>query len=58
MTVFEWVFLREWLLAGARFEIWGWRLAGPRGERKTYQLRRVGFQVDGTGRLCDFELGG
>ena len=41
--------LREWLLAGARFEIWGWRLCGPRGARKTYQVRRVGFQVDGTG---------
>jgi hypothetical protein len=27
------------------------------GERKTWQVRRVWFQVDGTGRLCDFELG-
>lgn len=49
--------LRLWLLAGGQFQIWGWRLAGPRGARKTYQLRRVGFQVDGTGKLCDFELG-
>jgi hypothetical protein len=48
--------LREWLLAGAQFQIWGWRLAGPRGARKTYQVRRVGFQLNGNGRLCDFEL--
>lgn len=49
--------LRDWLLAGGQFQIWGWRLAGARGERKTWQVRRVGFQVDPAGRLCDFELG-
>jgi hypothetical protein len=47
--------LREWILAGARFEIWGWRLAGARGTRKTHQVRRVGFGVD-AGVLYHFEL--
>jgi len=30
--------LRAWLLAGARFEVWGWSLRGQRGERKTWQV--------------------
>lgn len=47
--------LRQWLLAGGRFEIWGWRLAGPRGARKTHQVRRVGFGLD-AGTLYHFEL--
>lgn len=33
--------LRDWLAAGAEFEIWGWALRGKRGKRKTYQLRRL-----------------
>ena len=50
--------VRTWLLAGGRCEVWGWSKRGARGQRKTWQVRRVGFQVDGTGRLCDFELEG
>lgn len=26
---------------GTTLEVWGWRLAGPKGERKTWQVRRV-----------------
>ena len=33
--------LGKWLQAGGWFEIWGWRLAGDRGKRKTWQVRRV-----------------
>jgi hypothetical protein len=33
--------LLEWLRAGGRFELWGWRKVGPRGKRKTWQVRRV-----------------
>lgn len=25
----------------ARLEVWGWRQAGPRGERKTWEVRKV-----------------
>jgi len=32
--------LRTWLLSGGRFEVWSYRLAGARGARKTYTLRR------------------
>lgn len=28
--------LKIWLQAGNKFEIWGWGLAGKKGERKTY----------------------
>ena len=31
--------LRAWLGAGARFEVWSWSKRGPRGKRKTWQLR-------------------
>lgn len=35
--------LKPWLEAGNRFELWGWRLRGPRGKRKLWTLRRVEF---------------
>lgn len=37
--------LLPWLQAGNRFEIWGWRLRGPRGKRKLWILRRIEFFV-------------
>lgn len=37
--------LLTWLRAGNLFEIWGWALRGPRGKRKTYQLRAVRLTV-------------
>lgn len=30
-----------WLDAGNRFQVWAWRKAGPRGKRKTWQVRVV-----------------
>lgn len=33
--------LREWLRAGNYFVVVGWRKAGPRGRRKTWQMRSV-----------------
>lgn len=32
--------LAKWLAAGGRFEIWSWAKRGPRGGRKTWQVRR------------------
>ena len=32
---------RAWLANGGRIEVHGWRKVGPRGKRKTWQLRRV-----------------
>lgn len=31
--------LRAWLVAGGRFAVWSWRLAGPRGKRRRWTLR-------------------
>ena len=33
--------LRNWLLAGGRFEIWGWSKKGPRGKVKHWKVRKV-----------------
>lgn len=33
-------FIELWRSVGAVIEVWGWRKAGPRGTRKTWQLRR------------------
>lgn len=33
--------LRGWLVAGGRFEVWGWRKCGPRGKRKLWQVTRT-----------------
>ena len=30
----------KWLDAGGKFEVWSWRLAGARGKRKMWELRR------------------
>lgn len=35
--------VKTWLLAGNRFFIWGWRMRGAKGKRKTYQLREIQF---------------
>lgn len=37
--------LKPWLESGNRFELWGWRLRGPRGKRKLWTLRRVEFFI-------------
>jgi hypothetical protein len=31
--------LKQWIDAGGRFEVWSWSKQGPRGKRKTWQLR-------------------
>lgn len=36
-------YVKTWLLAGNRFFIWGWRMRGERGKRKTYKLREIEF---------------
>ena len=36
-------YLRTWLEAGNRAFIWGWRLRGEKGKRKTWELREVEF---------------
>ena len=33
-------FDRLWVSAGARLEVWSWAKFGPRGERKTWTVRR------------------
>jgi hypothetical protein len=33
-------FVSLWKGAGAALEIWSWKKAGPRGQRKTWQVRR------------------
>lgn len=38
--------LKAWLSAGGRFEVWGWRLVGKKGKRKTYQVRRVAVTLE------------
>jgi hypothetical protein len=40
-----------WLLSPAWLEVWGWRKAGERGKRKTWQLRRVWFDVGDDGEI-------
>ena len=37
--------LLVWLQAGNRFEIWGWAKRGPRGKRKTYQLKCISLST-------------
>lgn len=34
------VALRRWLMKGNRIEVWSWSKKGPRGKRKTWELRR------------------
>lgn len=31
--------LRDWMLAGGRFAVWGWGKKGPAGKRKLWTLR-------------------
>lgn len=38
--------LAAWLRAGCRFEVWSWRLAGVRGARKVWTLRRVSLALE------------
>lgn len=41
--------LKDWLLAGNRFEVWGWAKRGARGKRKLWTLRVVDVElVNGT----------
>lgn len=39
--------LKDCLWAGWRVEVWGWAKQGARGERKTWQVRRVRLTMDG-----------
>ena len=32
--------LRDWLLAGGKYEVWSWAKRGKRGKRKLWTLRR------------------
>jgi hypothetical protein len=41
--------LRNWLLAGGRFEIWSYAKQGARGERKIWTLRRDPVTLDDLG---------
>jgi hypothetical protein len=41
--------LRDWLASGAVFAVWGWSKRGPRGQRKTWQVRRVALGPDALG---------
>jgi hypothetical protein len=40
----EFLFMYEvselWISVGAVIEVWGWAKQGPRGQRKTWQVRR------------------
>ncbi|MDR4467084.1 MAG: hypothetical protein MRJ68_02150 [Nitrospira sp.] len=36
-------FARLWHQAGAVMELWSWAKQGPRGQRKTWQLKREGL---------------
>lgn len=47
---------REWLAAGGLIEVHGWRKCGARGNRKTWSLRRVAIECDGTGALVAREV--
>ena len=38
--------LREWLLAGNRFEIWSWAKKGPRGKAKRWVERREEIRLE------------
>ena len=38
--------LREWLLAGNRFEIWSWSKKGPRGKAKRWVERREEIRLE------------
>lgn len=38
-------YIKTWLEAGNTFFIWGWRLRGEAGARKTYQLREAEMLV-------------
>ena len=40
--------LKDWIEAGAAFEVWGWGLQGPRGKRKLWTCRMVRVHADGT----------
>ena len=46
---------KAWLLtAGASLEVWGWRKAGERGARKTWQVRRVSLGLgEGGAVTCE-----
>lgn len=48
---------RTWLEAGGLIEVHGWRKAGPRGKRKTWQIRRVAIEIDGMGAMVSRECG-
>jgi len=38
-------YVKTWLNAGNLLFIWGWRLRGEKGKRKTYQLRQIEFVI-------------
>lgn len=38
--------LKTWLLAGGRFEVWGWSKKGKRGQRKLWEVYPVAFRIN------------
>ena len=48
---------RDWILAGGLLQVWGWRKAGDRGARKTWQVRVVALMVE-DGRMVEAIPGG
>lgn len=38
--------LKLWLQAGGKLEVWGWSKKGPRGKRKTWQVRKVALILE------------
>ena len=46
---------KTWLAHGGLIEIHGWRKIGPRGKRKTWQLRRVAITLD-CGAMVEVEV--
>lgn len=50
--------LREWLAAGGEFQVWGWAKYGKRGERKTWECRRIGVVLAPEGKLEEKVLEG
>lgn len=35
--------LKVWLSGGNKFQVWGWGKKGPKGKRKTWELRIIPF---------------
>jgi hypothetical protein len=38
--------LESWLLAGGKFEVWGWRKTGKKSKRKLWNVRKVEITLE------------